>query len=413
MSAVRFLVSTDSLGNLYPGGKGYTGDLQNEVFRLFGAEMQFKKGSGLGLSGILANALPNIQSASHVLIASMGNDLVDNRHKVVSELPNLDQEMQQLKDIARSRDTFVVYGASAAAWELVGTEAHRYDLFVQQIVRYINDIGIPCVSGANEIRAFNPIKASSFHFSIASRQSVVAIWMQWLQIALQQSGHKFIASASPPPPPPIQSILPSVAPTSILFSSPSPPPPPPTERIPPSVAPTSVLSSPAPHPPPPPPPPIEPRVPAARPSSPAWIHQGKCYLCATHGKEANQSHLDSRKHKERATHPWDFIDDRIGLPADNVDLVKSFMPDEPVKHEVTPSEATGPQQATWALLEMTTQELGSMHDFISRTGCVVEPIELASSLREDGMLVGLSWLDIAQYVNVVCRRLRRDGYDLP
>ena len=360
MSAVRFLVSTDSLGNLYPGGKGYTGDLQNEVFRHFGAEVQFKKGSGLTLSGILANALPNIQSASHVLIASMGNDLVDNRHKVVSELPNLDQEMQQLKDIARSRDTFVVYGASAAAWELVGTEAHRYDLFVQQIVRYINDIGIPCVSGANEIRAFNPIKASSFHFSIDSRQSVVAIWMQWFQIALQQSGHKFIASASPPPPPP-----------------------------------------------------IEPRVPAAHPSSPAWIHQGKCYLCAVHGKEANQNHLDSRKHNERATRPWDFIDDRIGLPADNVVLVKSLMPDEPVKHEVIPSEATGPQQSTWALLEMTRQELGSMHDFIARTSGVFEPMELASALHEDGMLVGLSWLNIAQYVDVVCRRLRRDGYDLP
>ena len=43
MSAVRFLVSTDSLGNLYPGGKGYTGDLQNEVFRLFGADMQLEK----------------------------------------------------------------------------------------------------------------------------------------------------------------------------------------------------------------------------------------------------------------------------------------------------------------------------------------------------------------------------------
>ena len=63
--------------------------------------------------------------------------------------------------------------------------------------------------------------------------------------------------------------------------------------------------------------------------------------------------------------------------------------------------------------EMSLQEVGAWHGFIESKLLVTEPAELKDALRDDGMLLDVSWVFVAKYLDVVFSRLRREGYDIP
>ena len=203
------------------------------------------------------------------------------------------------------------------------------------------------------------------------------------------------------------------------------------------------------HPPPPPPPPQEQQP---------WIHLGKCFLCAAGGKDATDGHLSSKAHVYRVTCPWDYIEDRVGLPAANVDAVHALKPmqrtqaieQQPWLHlgkcflcAVHGREATEGHLSSSAHLhratcpwdymkgrvglpaakvaavnalnplEMSSQERADMYNFINGMLLVTAPTELIEVLRDDGMLLTFSWQYIAKYIDTVFAKLRRDGHNVP
>ena len=188
--AAHFLFVTDSFGSLYPGQKSYKGVLDDLVWREFGraSHVTFTRLSGGTLSELATAALTSVAGGqyTHAVVAGMGNEAVDNNHKVVRKLPDMVCAMRDLREIAQRLPTLVVYGGAANLWSMAGEEGTRFDAFGEQVRAALATMGILCSAGAAEIRANAPPKASQFHFARGGEMALAKIWLEWARIVVSR-----------------------------------------------------------------------------------------------------------------------------------------------------------------------------------------------------------------------------------
>ena len=181
-----------------------------------------------------------------------------------------------------------------------------------------------------------------------------------------------------------------------------------------AAAETRVAAASLPAPPPPSPTPRPSRPPGtsmSSPSSPPWLAWGKCWICSTSGKEATEGHLSSNLHTSRAMRPWDYVEQRPGIPSEVVEACLLLKPDQRQRVEADQREEDVRQ---WGRVPtMSGHEYGNIMLWTEANLLVLSPDELDAALREDGMLLGTSWIFVAKYLELTFNRCRREGYAVP
>ena len=109
-------------------------------------------------------------------------------------------------------------------------------------------------------------------------------------------------------------------------------------------------------------------------------------------------------HQARQKHPWDYVEDRPGIPRLVVSACLALKPDSAVASDA-------PTQRDF--VELARGEFTACEYALRQFAYSVEPSELPLSLREDGYWRDWGYLAVAKFLHVQITLWLDDGWQVP
>ena len=180
-------------------------------------------------------------------------------------------------------------------------EAAKLDGLLSIVQAHMRGCGFEVKHGMDELHTLP--KASEFHYDITSKSKLVDAWLVWIESNLSSSPIGAINTCS----------------ASSSQASITSPPRMKTEQVNMCSTPSGLHEE------------------LCSTNTAPWIFEGKCWICSTLGKEADEHHLGSKKHLDRQTHPWDYVLERPTIPTAVVKACQALDPNQQQPDDIAPA----------------------------------------------------------------------------